>query len=47
MVVLIYMFIGWMADVIKESRAGLYDDQMLRTFRWGCFGLLSPMLRYF
>lgn len=36
-VVLIYMFIGWMADIIKESRAGLYDEQMLRTFRWGMF----------
>ncbi len=35
--VLIYMFMGWMYDVIKESRSGLYDQQMLRTFRWGMF----------
>lgn len=26
---------GWFGDVIKESRAGLYDEQVDRSFRWG------------
>ncbi|MDL4863885.1 cytochrome c oxidase subunit 3, partial [Halomonas elongata] len=25
----------WFRDVIHESRKGLYDDQMDRSFRWG------------
>lgn len=33
--ILVIMFIGWMTTVVKESRAGLYDAQMNRTFRWG------------
>ncbi len=34
---LMYMLFGWFRAVIKESRAGLYDAQMDRTFRWALF----------
>jgi cytochrome c oxidase subunit III len=34
-IVLISMLCGWFRAVLKESRQGLYSDQMDRTFRWG------------
>jgi cytochrome c oxidase subunit 3 len=33
--VLILVIIAWLSAVVRESRAGLYDTQMHRTFRWG------------
>lgn len=32
---LIFMLIGWFSDIVYESRAGLYSEQMNKTFRWG------------
>lgn len=33
--IMAYMLFGWFGSVIRESRAGLYSDQMDRSFRWG------------
>lgn len=38
--VLIVSITGWLANVITESRKGLYDAQMDRTFYWGMFWFL-------
>lgn len=36
-ITLLYMLCGWLSSVVRESRSGLYDAQMNRTFRWGMF----------
>ncbi len=33
--ILIYMLFGWFGTVIAENQAGLYDEQVDRSFRWG------------
>lgn len=33
--ILIFTLVGWMTTVVHESRSGLYDTKMNRTFRWG------------
>jgi cytochrome c oxidase subunit 3 len=33
-ITLIFMMFGWFGAVISESRAGLYNDQVDRTYRW-------------
>ncbi len=33
--ILLLVMVCWLAAVMKESRKGLYDAQMHRTFRWG------------
>jgi len=35
MAAVIYMFVGWFADVIGESLAGNYNKQVDVSFRWG------------
>jgi cytochrome c oxidase subunit 3 len=32
---LLLICVGWLSTVVRESRRGLYDEQMHRTFRWG------------
>lgn len=34
-VIIIYMMYGWFSDVIEESLANLYSQQMDMSFRWG------------
>jgi len=43
---LIYMIVGWVRDVINESRAGLYDAQMDGSFRQGMAWFIFPRLRF-
>ncbi len=38
---------GWFHAVIKESRAGLYDAQMDRSFRWGMFWFIFSEIMFF
>lgn len=37
LLVLLGMIFSWFRAVIRESRQGLYDAQMQRSFRWGMF----------
>ena len=32
--ILIFMMFGWFGTVIRENQAGLYDEQVDRTYRW-------------
>ncbi|MEQ6885668.1 cytochrome c oxidase subunit 3 [Salicola sp. Rm-C-2C1-2] len=45
--VLIYMITGWLRDVIRESRAGLYDAQMDRSFRQGMSWFIFSEVAFF
>ncbi|XOZ32660.1 cytochrome c oxidase subunit 3 [Halomonadaceae bacterium KBTZ08] len=47
MLVLIYMITGWLRDVIRESRAGLYDAQMDRSFRQGMSWFIFSEVAFF
>ncbi|MDX1588341.1 MAG: cytochrome c oxidase subunit 3 [Oleiphilaceae bacterium] len=44
---MIYMISGWLRDVIKESHAGLYDDQMDRSFRQGMGWFIFSEVAFF
>jgi cytochrome c oxidase subunit III len=33
--ILVFMMFGWFGDVIGESRGGLYNEQVDRSYRWG------------
>ncbi|HSP58361.1 MAG TPA: cytochrome c oxidase subunit 3 [Halomonas sp.] len=37
----------WFRDVIHESRGGLYDDQMDRSFRWGMAWFIFSEVMFF
>ncbi|WP_075882015.1 cytochrome c oxidase subunit 3 [Vreelandella massiliensis] len=37
----------WFCDVIKESRHGLYDEQMDRSFRWGMGWFIFSEIMFF
>ncbi|WP_077529903.1 cytochrome c oxidase subunit 3 [Vreelandella utahensis] len=45
--VLVYMITGWLRDVIRESRAGLYDAQMDRSFRQGMSWFIFSEVAFF
>jgi len=44
---LITILASWLTSVVRESRAGLYDKQMDRTFRWGMFWFIFCELNLF
>lgn len=44
---LIYMFIGWFADVIDESLAGNYNKQVDISFRWGMGWFILSEVMFF
>jgi cytochrome c oxidase subunit III len=44
---LVFMIGGWISSIIKESNAGLYNQQMDNTFRWGMFWFLVAELFLF
>ena len=37
----------WFRDVISESRGGLYDEQMDRSFRWGMGWFIFSEVMFF
>ncbi|MFE8073299.1 cytochrome c oxidase subunit 3 [Marinobacteraceae bacterium S3BR75-40.1] len=45
--ILLFMFFGWFGSVIKESRQGLYSDQMERSFRWGMSWFIFSEVMFF
>ncbi|MDX1456487.1 MAG: cytochrome c oxidase subunit 3 [Marinobacter sp.] len=45
--IMAYMLFGWFGNVIKESRAGLYSDQMDRSFRWGMSWFIFSEVMFF
>lgn len=46
-VIMAYMLFGWFGNVIQESRAGLYSDQMDRSFRWGMSWFIFSEVMFF
>lgn len=44
---LIGMMVGWFANVIEESRKGLYSEQMDRSFRWGMMWFIFSEVMFF
>jgi cytochrome c oxidase subunit III len=44
---LLFIIGGWLCSVSKESNAGLYNQQMDKTFRWGMFWFLISELFLF
>ncbi|MBY6198370.1 cytochrome c oxidase subunit 3 [Vibrio hangzhouensis] len=46
-VVLIYMFSGWMSNVISESLSGLYSDQLSRSFKQGMSWFIFSEVMFF
>ncbi|PAV26913.1 cytochrome c oxidase subunit 3 [Tamilnaduibacter salinus] len=43
----IYMLFGWFGSVVRESRSGLYDAQMDRTFRMGMGWFIFSEVMFF
>jgi cytochrome c oxidase subunit III len=44
---LVFMLSGWLWNVTQESDAGLYSQQMNKTFRWGmCWFLISELFLF-
>jgi cytochrome c oxidase subunit 3 len=47
-ILMLWMLYGWFADVVHESRSGLYSGQMDRTFHWGMFWFIfSEVMLFF
>lgn len=44
---LIWMIVGWFRDVIHESQAGLYSQQMDSSFRWGMGWFIFSEVMFF
>ncbi len=45
--IILFMFVGWFRDVIKESLSGKYSNQMNRTFRWGMIWFIFSEIFFF
>jgi cytochrome c oxidase subunit 3 len=46
-VALLVMIFGWFGTVIKESEAGIYNDQVDRSFRWGMSWFIFSEVMFF
>jgi|ERR1043165_24971 cytochrome c oxidase subunit 3 len=44
---LVFMLSGWLWNITEESNAGLYNQQMNKTFRWGMLWFLISELFLF
>jgi cytochrome c oxidase subunit III len=44
---LIFMMFGWFATVIRESRTGLFDKQVDRSYRWGMAWFIFSEVMFF
>ncbi len=42
-----YFMYGWFAQVVQESRAGMYSEQMDRSFRWGMGWFIFSEVMFF
>ena len=45
--VIIYMMFGWFGEVIRESEAGMYNDQVDASFRMGMFWFIFSEVMFF
>jgi cytochrome c oxidase subunit 3 len=45
--IIIFMLFGWFGTVIKESQAGIYNDQVDRSFRWGMGWFIFSEVMFF
>src|SRR3990167_10797512 len=45
--ILIFMMFGWFATVIHESRSGLYDKRVDRSYRWGMAWFIFSEVMFF
>jgi cytochrome c oxidase subunit 3 len=45
--IVLYMIIGWFRIVIRESEAGLYNDTVDRSFRWGMGWFIFSEVMFF
>jgi len=45
--IMAYMLFGWFANVIQESRAGMYSPQLDRSFRWGMSWFIFSEVMFF
>ncbi|ADE13285.1 Cytochrome-c oxidase [Nitrosococcus halophilus Nc 4] len=45
--ILLFMMFGWFGAVIRESEAGLYNDQVDRSFRWGMIWFIVSEVFFF
>src|SRR5690554_5011098 len=41
------ILVGWFGNVIRESRGGLYSEQMDRSFRWGMSWFIFSEVMFF
>jgi len=46
-IIMAYMLFGWFGHVIQESRAGMYSEQMDRSFRWGMSWFIFSEVMFF
>ncbi|MFT5502620.1 MAG: cytochrome c oxidase subunit 3 [Gammaproteobacteria bacterium] len=45
--IIIFMMYGWFGQVVDESLAGLYNDQVDRSFRWGMAWFIFSEVMFF
>jgi cytochrome c oxidase subunit 3 len=45
--IMAYMLFGWFGHVIKESQAGMYSEQMDKSFRWGMSWFIFSEVMFF
>jgi cytochrome c oxidase subunit 3 len=45
--ILIFMVFGWFRTVINESEAGIYNDQVDKSFRWGMGWFIFSEVMFF
>ncbi|MGF1525964.1 MAG: cytochrome c oxidase subunit 3 [Candidatus Competibacterales bacterium] len=45
--VVVFMLCGWWRDVIREGSAGLYSEQVDRSFRWGMGWFIFSEVMFF
>lgn len=45
--ILFFMMFGWFRTVIRESEAGLYNEQVDRSFRWGMIWFIVSEIFFF
>src|ERR1044071_3415188 len=46
-IVVVYMFIGWFGDVIKENNTGMYGLDVDRSFRMGMMWFIFSEVMFF
>src|SRR5690606_38945642 len=45
--VILVMIIGWFRTVIRENEAGLYNEKVGRSFRWGMIWFIFSEVMFF